>query len=941
MLEAILRKASLSPKAMLLGALIAGAPILAVADDTDIYNNRDVLRDVRPNVLLVLDTSLSMRDNVPDSSERRINVMRDALKQIINNSSLHGQVNIGLARFDGSSGKMVQSTLELNEANAKTLINKLEKDMNPDGYTPLVPAYYLGARYMLGKLQSYTSPIKNACQPNHIVLLTDGVANRNNAKSDIEELIGKKCTDTRSSMECANDLASYLYEGEPEVTIKGQKVPVSIITHTIAFADIDPKLQPIAAAGGGEYYSAYDATQLANVFTTLFDSFVEINTTFAAPSATINQFNRLNHLDHIYFAVFRPGNTVSWPGNVKKYKLATGKIGEDDNGEAIMVDANTIVDRLGKPAVDAETGFFLPGSSDFWSTSNPTEFQVTEGGAANKILDTSSDGDRKVYTSINGTLSLVSRSNTDLTKDRLGIPNESDQTWNELRDWIAGIASVDENGVKTYRKEMGDPLHSRPVVVTYGKQGDNPITVMFFGTNDGYFRVINADNGSEYFSFVPEEMLSDMHRRRSNPSGKHIYGVDGAPTVWVKDVNGDGVITKAEGDHVYVYFGFRRGGNSYYALDVTDLANPTVKWRITPQTPGFEELGQTWSKPIKTKIRYDRESNQQKFDPAELDVLIFAGGYDTNQDDIDTNIHRRTDSMGRAIYVVDANSGVLLWKMDNYGNDANSDMQYSIPANVTVVDTDLSGHADQMYVGDMGGQIWRFDINNDLYWSGSGTLPNGFITGQVIARLASDNSDQHARRFYQSPDVAMIKDGNVQKMVVTIGSGYRARPNEKGVQDRFYMLKIPSAYGPLTNFTALTHDNLVDVTNVIEPGEVQITNGWWFDLENQGEKVLSTPLIVDGKVIFTTYEPTSKIVGCTVQPGTSREYVVNLRDGSAVFEIAGQLSRSRELKAGTIIDEAVIIFTDHGGGSTFLGVEKGMYNIINNRATRTFWYEKE
>lgn len=978
-------KASLSPKAMLLGALVATAPLLAVADDTDIYNNKDALRNVRPNVLLVLDTSGSMNEKVPGSTDIRIQVMRDALEKILKDESLHGQVNIGLARFNNTTGSVIYPAVELNDANAKTLIDRLKNHMGPTGNTPLVPAFYEGVRYMLGMKvdgglsrggqstaerishedtleggswskatsslckskdssstscrdekwlgePTYISPIENACQPNHIVVLTDGEANRNNAKSAIETFIGASCQDKRSNMECANDLARHLYTGKPTVTIEGKPVAVSIVTHTIAFADIDTHLEDIAEAGGGQYFAASDASNLAEAFTTLFDSFAEINTTFAAPSATVNQFNRLNHLDDIYFAVFRPGGTVAWPGNVKKYRLATGESGQEDNGEARIVDANTIVDRHGKPAVDPETGFFLDDSSDFWSTSNPEVYQVTEGGAASQIVD------RKVYTWIGEDLSLVTRGNGALTKDKLGIANQSDDARNQLIDWIAGIDQISEGGAVSYRKEMGDPLHSRPVVVTYGKNGDKPKLAMFFGTNDGYFRAIDADSGREYFSFVPEEMLSDMDRRRKNPRGKHIYGVDGAPTVWIKDGNNNGIIESADGDRVYVYFGFRRGGSSYYALDVTDLSNPKKLWRV-PAEGQFAELGQSWSKPIKTQIRYDNDPDNDNFQPVELDVLIFAGGYDTNQDDIDTNIHRRTDSKGRAIYMVNALNGDLLWKADAAGY---SDMKYSIPANVAVADTDLSGHADQMYVGDMGGQIWRFDINNDVEWNGRGQLPNGFITGQVIAKLAADNSDADARRFYQSPDIAMIKDGNVRKMVVTIGSGYRARPNEKKVQDRFYMLKIPSPYGPLPeNFTPLTHDNLVDVTEAVEPDGTAITNGWWFDLENDGEKVLSTPLIVDGKVIFTTYEPTSTMIGCTVQPGKSREYVVNLLDGSAVFKVGGIVSRSRELKSGSIIDEPVIIFTEDGGGSTFLGVEQGMYDIINNRATRTFWYEKE
>ena len=38
-------------------------------------------------------------------------------------------------------------------------------------------------------------------------------------------------------------------------------------------------------------------------------------------------------------------------------------------------------------------------------------------------------------------------------------------------------------------------------------------------------------------------------------------------------------------------------------------------------------------------------------------------------------------------------------------------MTHSIPAGIRVLDIDQDGYADRMYVGDMGGRVWRFDIS--------------------------------------------------------------------------------------------------------------------------------------------------------------------------------------------------------------------------------------
>ena len=96
-----------------------------------------------------------------------------------------------------------------------------------------------------------------------------------------------------------------------------------------------------------------------------------------------------------------------------------------------------------------------------------------------------------------------------------------------------------------------------------------------------------------------------------------------------------------------------------------------------------------------------------------------------------------TDSVGNALYIVDAYSGALLWSA---GNDAlevdqsfaamGRSMDYSIPARIRVVDFDGDGYADRFYAGDMGGQIWRFDVTN-------GNSASTLVAGGVIAQLGA------------------------------------------------------------------------------------------------------------------------------------------------------------------------------------------------------------
>ncbi len=87
---------------------------------------------------------------------------------------------------------------------------------------------------------------------------------------------------------------------------------------------------------------------LTNIVRTILD----FNTSFTAPAVSVNAFNRTQNLDDLFVTVFRPSETYSWAGNIKKYRL-------DPLG--IIVDANDA------PAVEVTTGFFRTTAQSYWS----------------------------------------------------------------------------------------------------------------------------------------------------------------------------------------------------------------------------------------------------------------------------------------------------------------------------------------------------------------------------------------------------------------------------------------------------------------------------------------------------------------------------------------------------------------------------------------------
>ena len=175
------------------------------------------------------------------------------------------------------------------------------------------------------------------------------------------------------------------------------------------------------------------------------------------------------------------------------------------------------------------------------------------------------------------------------------------------------------NGITVRSSVHGDVLHSRPLVINYG---DTRGIVVFYGSNDGVYRAVNGNQktditssgitvpaGGELWGLILPDHYQLINRYRANsPEVKFPgtilstaqpkdYFVDGPTGVYQK-LKADGSIDKA-----IIYLTMRRGGRFIYALDVTNPMAPKYVWSISHQSPGFEELGQTWSRPRLTLLQ--------------------------------------------------------------------------------------------------------------------------------------------------------------------------------------------------------------------------------------------------------------------------------------------------------------------------------------------------
>ncbi|HEY7672564.1 MAG TPA: PilC/PilY family type IV pilus protein, partial [Gammaproteobacteria bacterium] len=800
----------------------------------------------------------------------------------------------------------------------------------------------------------YDSPMDLECQKNHIVLMTDGEPRNDQgvaalipglvdaAGSSFATLTGSATCDaevyppgfvTGQGGDCLDELAEFMYDGDMS-PLTGQQ---NITTHTVGFWVDLPNLQQTAQRGGGQYYTADDTASLTTALMNIITSVLDTQTTFIAPTVSVNSFNQTRNLDDLYFSVFRPTGKTHWPGNLKKYELR----GSD----------GTIIDALGNPAIDAATGFFAATARSKWSPTVDGE-QVGAGGAANLI-----PAARKVYTYVTTTanpdltspLNAVAIANAAIDNTLLNVGNPGDPTRDQVIQFINGLDMADIDGdsiVAEPRYQMGDPLHAQPVSVVYGPTNDD--ARIYFATNDGYLHSIDVVSGIEQWAFLPEEFLDnqvDFYLDGQVGVGSKVYGIDGNLRVQMVTVNNDGVI--GAGEKVFLFLTMRRGGDVMYGLDITNRNSPRVMWRLdASDLPG---LGQGFSSAMPARVLVGTGAGQN----ADRTVVVIGGGYDTTQDTYTAN----TDTIGNSIYIVDSQSGALLWHgSGNAGATkvfatAGKAMNYSIPADVRVIDLNGDKLADRMYTADMGGQVWRFDILNG---QPAASLVNGGVIAQLGAAGVAVPTLADTRRFYYAPDVALATTNQYSYLHIGIGSGYREHPNEGDNHNAFYALRDYKTFAPMTQaeydaYTPIRPTDLVDVTADVTANVPQGSPGWRLDLVGgggwNGEKVLAETRTFNNQVYVTTFRPGTSGVTCHPALGTNRQYVmslftgrpVNNRDGSVATDPLSVADRYDEW-FGAPPPETVFIFTDDGINSC-VGVECGLENFPPF-PIRTFWTQE-
>jgi type IV pilus assembly protein PilY1 len=236
-------------------------------------------------------------------------------------------------------------------------------------------------------------------------------------------------------------------------------------------------------------------------------------------------------------------------------------------------------------------------------------------------------------------------------------------------------------------------------------------------------------------------------------------------------------------------------------------------------------------------------------------------------------------------------------------------MDYAIPSNVLVVDEDDNGFLDKVYVGDLGGQMWRIgkfadSIGDPLAFPSSNEDISTW-TAQIFFKTDSSNS----RKFFYPPSVTL----ELGYDMVFMGTGDRedacnATPATSDM--------IAAAKDTHSLTTIVGETDMVDVTDPTATLPDLTTDlGWYIRLVDDsgsavGEKVLAEGVVFYKAFYITTFTPNED--PCA-PGGDGKLYALSHLTGEAVLDFDNDGNNDRSVTiGGGIPSKPVTLITKTG-----------------------------
>jgi len=672
-------------------------------------------------------------------------------------------------------------------------------------------------------------------------------------------------------------------------------------------ANIDD-LWHAAVNGHGAYFSAKSSADLANGLTSALSSISAKNG--AAAAATTSNPNITSGDNFLFSSEFR---TSEWTSSLTRLTIdpRTGRIitTEEDGTVTPVVDwdAQKKLDSRVSANTDSRTIY------TFASDTTQTAFCGSNYASSSKLKPlcwTGADGVYPGDTSLNtteqsyfsgagiaslpqfcatGTYTLTGES---VPRNCLTEAQKTDASGKKLVNFLRGQTGYENLYYRKRTHTLGDIVSSEAAYVkaprvsysdagfTEFKYGHNPNAdgMVYVAANDGMLHAFNATTGEESWAYIPSMVIPKMFNLAStNYANDHKFLLDGTPVVDYVSIGG---VWKT-----ILVGGLGAGGAGFYALDITDPTTPKGLWEFKQKTTSCAataaqaigqtadcDLGYSFGNPVITKLEDGTW------------VVLVTSGYNNNT----------PGDGGGYLYVLDAGTGTIINKIGT-GVGSNSAITgvcdtAPCPSGLAKIaawvdSPDTNNTTKRVYGGDMFGNLWRFDINNNIGTAG--------YDAQLLAEFKGPTGALQpitARpELAESNGIALVLVGTGR----LLGDSDKSDTLQTGAnRQSFYAIKDPltgTGWGNVRDAGLVQQTLTIDASTESRTGSknsvtLATVPGWFVDFPDAGERSYTDPALALGTITFTTNLPLG--TACS-SSGESFIYFFDYRSGMPITTYVG------------------------------------------------------
>jgi type IV pilus assembly protein PilY1 len=570
-----------------------------------------------------------------------------------------------------------------------------------------------------------------------------------------------------------------------------------------------------ATNGRGRYYSASNPADLATGLSNALDT-ISADLGTGAAGATSSQ----KPVSGDNFAFVAEYQTVLWEGNVKALTIDTssGQL----SATALWEAKNTLRAQV-QAATDSRTVYFRDSGVANTALASFTYANLNNAGLGAPFVNACATGNYRLsqcaaLVAQSASVQAAANDGANLVNYLRGRTGLEDRVGNAVTDRLFRPRT---------NTPLGDIVSAAPVYVkrppfnytdaghnTFSSNNANRTAVVYVAANDGMLHAFNATSGVELWAYVPRTVMPNLYRLAdANYDQNHRFFVDATPVV--------GDVYDGTNWRTILVGGLGAGGRAYYALDITDPANPKSLWEFTVNDDN--DLGQSFGNPIITKNKQGTW------------VVAFSSGYN-NVSPGNGNGH---------LFVRNAVTGAAISKIATFTAPGVPAGTTGTPSELGKInawlDVETNNTAHRIYGGDMQGYLWRFDFDDNIAPSGNEAM--------ALGRAMTPSSTPQP--ITTLPILAKV--GGVNSLpTVSIGTGRYLGSSDIGDQSlqSIYVFKdalAATGLGTLRSNAGMVQQTLTSTTvnNVstrrvtgLQPVDWSTRNGWYVDLTlSAGERV--------------------------------------------------------------------------------------------------------